>query len=170
MYIYCRNNTYFTRKQLSSSKKKVFHFCIKYKVMISHVILFILKFSYVQLLLQNSSKTFSCMYQHKYHHALQQPCAKSAFVSKPFCAKRKSCQPSQYSDPQKRFSPLLLLLSGSELSSCPSVNKPNCYVAGSTLSMSSFLVPSSRFLPCCMVNTDGPSLRIFPLPKHSSPL
>lgn len=97
-------------------RKKVFHFCIKYKVMISHVILFILKFSYVQLLLQNSSKTSSCMYQHKYHHALQQPCAKSAFVSKPFCAKRKSCQPSQYSDPQKRFSPLLLLLSGSELS------------------------------------------------------
>lgn len=45
-----------------------------------------------------------------------------------------------------------------------------CYVAGSILSISSFFGPSSRFLPCCMVYTDGPILKIFPLPKHSSPL
>lgn len=52
----------------------------------------------------------------------------------------------------------------------PSVNTPTGYVAGSILSTSSFFGPSSRFLPCCMVYTDGPILRIFPLPKHSSPL
>lgn len=56
-----------------------------------------------------------------------------------------------------------------------SFNQEKCmsYVAGSNFLISSAntcLESCSLLLPCCKVYTDGPSLMIFPLPRHSSPL